>query len=68
MKVIINNPIESASSKGGTPNGSRAIMRMGEVNGIIESQNERLLSGLFKVCIITIIAKMSGTVIGSMNC
>lgn len=38
--------IESSNCHSGTPPGSRTIMAIGDVNGIIESQNVRLPPGL----------------------
>ena len=37
-KVIISSDMESINSHSGTPNGIRAIITTGEVNGIIENQ------------------------------
>lgn len=39
--------MDRASSQFGTPNGSLTIMAMGEVKGMMLSQNDKLLSGLF---------------------
>ena len=43
--VLTNNrAIDKIISQGSTPKGKRAIIVIGEVNGIIEHQNKSLLS------------------------
>ena len=59
---------ERASSQPGTPNGTLAIIIMGDVNGIIENQNESDEFGSWNVDIIIIMANISGMVTGSINC
>ncbi len=43
-------------------------MTMGDVNGIIENQKAIAPSGFLITLCATIIAKISGTVMGSINC
>ena len=40
--------MDSANCQNGTPKGIRTIIATGEVNGMIENQNESELSGKFK--------------------
>ena len=44
-KVTINNDTDTATCQLGIPNGILIIIATGEVKGIIESQNVKLLSG-----------------------
>jgi hypothetical protein len=46
MKVPANRITETTICQMGTPNGILTIIEMGEVKGIIDSQMDRLLSGL----------------------
>lgn len=45
MKVATRTASDKATSQADTPNGTRAIMMMGDVKGKMEAQNESALDG-----------------------
>lgn len=49
MNVNINNTSDTATCQYGTPNGTLNIMETGDVNGIMESQIPKLVSGLLTI-------------------
>ena len=69
MKPSISKPIDSANSQAGTPNGTRTIITIGDVNGMIDIQNATAPSGFLSTTEYYMIKEMiSGIVIGIMNC
>ena len=60
MNVNINNISDTATCQYGTPNGILIIIDIGDVNGIIESHNPKLLSGLFTIAVEHTIATING--------
>lgn len=60
--------MESAICHAGTPNGIRAIMATGEVNGIMESQNPSGPSGLLMMVKLPYIPSVSGMIANKVNC
>ena len=61
-------PIESSNSHAWTPEGSRTIMAMGDVSGIIDSQNANGPSGFVEMLGTNTMAKISGMVMGMVYC
>ena len=61
-------PMERISSHAGTPEGSRTIIAMGDVSGIIESQKANAPSGFIEIFGTNTMAKISGMVIGIVYC
>jgi hypothetical protein len=59
---------ERAISHVGIPLGMRAIITIGEVNGIIESQNTNGEFGSFITIVVVINARIIGMVIGVVSC
>ena len=59
---------ERTTCQNGTPKGMRAIITIGDVNGIIEPQNDKLLLGYWNVCVINISPSIKGIVIGMISC
>ena len=70
--VAINDairiPIDSANSQFSTPKGRRTIMITGEVKGIILIQKANVPSGLSIIGVIRTKDKISGMVMGKINC
>ena len=65
---IINAP-DRNNCQSGTPNGTRTIIATGAVNGIIDSQKAKELSGLLiKNANDNIYVNSRGKVIGNINC
>ena len=62
------SPIERSSSQACTPEGSRTIMAMGEVSGIMESQNANAPSGFVEMVGTNTMASISGMVMGIVYC
>ena len=67
-KLPTNMAIDNAICHTGTPNGSRAIMIMGEENGIMDSQMAIGASGFSTTDDMNAIEKMMGRDMGSINC
>ena len=68
-KPSTKNKADNANCHAGTPKGIRIIIAIGEVNGIIDSHTDNELSGLLITKFIEITkVKISGRVMGSMNC
>ena len=59
--------MDSISCQSGTPNGSRAIIKIGEVNGNKLKNNEALLSGFSNITPINIKLAIIGREIGRVN-
>ena len=68
IKVAYNSPSESKISHAGMPNGMRAIITIGEVNGMTEVQNAKGELGSLKTDIITMIERMIGSIIMVLYC
>ena len=68
INVTIIKPIDNAICQCGGSKGIRAIITIGEVNGISEHQKESELSEFCIVPIATINANIIGIVTGSINC
>ena len=60
--------MEVSNCQSGTPEGSRTIMVMGEVSGIIENQNANCPFGLVDMEGIRMMESMSGIVTGMVYC
>ena len=69
MNPATNKTIERINSHaGGIPKPILPIMVIGDVNGMIESQNARSPSGFCKTAVRPIIDAINGIVIGNINC
>ena len=68
IKVAYNRPNERSISQVGIPNGMRAIITIGDVNGITEVQNAKGEFGSLNTDIITIIEMMIGIIIMVLYC
>ncbi len=62
------SPMESTSSHAGTPEGSRIIIAMGEVSGIMESQKAKVPSGFVEMLGKKMMANNKGRVMGIVYC
>ena len=71
INPAISNAIDKPSCHHGTvlgtPKGMRAIITMGELNGIILAQTARLLPGLDIAGVINAIEKMMSMVMGKLS-
>ena len=67
-KVRYSKRRERIISHVGMPNGMRAIITIGEVNGIIDAQNATDELGSLKTDIIMISARMIGIIMIVLNC
>src|SRR5690606_40813791 len=72
MQTVPKNPrtnrlIDNNICQPGTPNGTRTIMTMGEVRGIIDVQKTRGLSGSRRAICATMNPKIRGNVMGNKN-
>ena len=61
-------PNDTTISHIGIPNGMRAIITIGDVNGIIEAQKAIGELGSLNTDIMTIIANITGIIISELNC
>lgn len=68
IKVAYNNPKDSNISQVAIPKGIRAIITIGEVNGISEVQNASGELGSLKTDIITIIERIIGNIMMVLYC
>jgi len=64
----MSNNMDNNNSQLATPKGTRIIITTGEVKGIMDIQKAKLPSGSFITALSTTIDKISGTMIGSINC
>ena len=65
IKMVIDNIISQLSTP---PKGSLAIITIGELNGKIDIQNDRIPSGLFNIDSIILNDNIKGIVMGSIIC